>query len=54
MQCSEVIAIDNNNVHAGEKGRGSNVMITELKINFAPTWIFPERNSSWNPHIATK
>ena len=36
------------------KERAPKVKVAEAKINFAPIWIFPDRNSSWNSQMATK
>ena len=54
MQFSGVITADSGDVCTKCQGRRSKVKVTEVKNKFALIWVFPDRNSSFNPQMAMK
>ena len=54
MKISGAITIDRSDVHAKGQGQRSKVKVTKVKTNIAPTWVFPDRNSSLNSQVVTK
>ena len=47
MKFSEVIIIDNSDVHAKSQGQRSKGKVKELKRNLTQIWSFLDRNSSF-------
>ena len=54
MEISGVITIDKSYVHPKGQGHKSRVTITEVEINFAQIWAFPDSNFSLALPMAMK
>ena len=52
MKFAGIINIDKGDGHAKGQGQRSMVKVTEVKTNFAPIWVFPDRNCSLNLQMA--